>query len=180
MKTRNLTTISLFSAFICIFSFITIPIGSIPITLGIFAVFLTSLTLGVKKALPSVLIYILCGSVGLPVFGGFQGGVHILLGPTGGYIIGYIFIAFISGFASDIVKKFPTNKRMHILFPSCILAMTGCYITGTLHFSFICNISFSEALKICVYPFIVIDTLKIYFAIIISECLKKRIFEFIC
>ena len=90
-KTKEIILISLSAALICICSWIQVP-SAVPFTLQTFAVFLVSAVLGAKKGVAATLVYILLGAVGLPVFSGFQGGVGVLLGATGGYVFGFVFI----------------------------------------------------------------------------------------
>lgn len=174
MNTKSMIITGIFASVICIFSILTVPIGSVPITLSIFAVFLCSMVLGLKKGTAAVIIYILCGAFGLPVFSGFRGGINVLLSPTGGYITGYIFIALIMGFISDITKTMKTKKRIIFISIGCVFSMVLCYIFGTLQFSFITKTPFKISLAICVYPFIIIDTIKIFAAVFLGEILRKR------
>ena len=175
MNTKNIIITSFFATFICIFSVFSIPVGVIPVSLSLFAVFLTAIVLDLKKAVTSILIYILCGSIGIPVFSGFQGGLQVLFGPGGGYIIGYIFIAAIMGFISYKTTHINYIKRYTILFISAFLSLAFCYTSGTLQYAFISKLSFGSAVKICVYPFVFFDFLKIFLAILSGEILRKRI-----
>ena len=104
-KIKDLSIIALFAAIMCILGPLSIPIGPVPISLTTFAVFLSVYLLGAKKSAISVIIYLLIGLTGLPVFSGFQGGVAKLAGPTGGYIIGYIAAAFLVGLIIDGMMK---------------------------------------------------------------------------
>ncbi len=98
-----MTQTALAAALICILSPFTImlPISPVPISLTIFAIYIAVYAVGMKWGLAATALYILIGLVGLPVFSGFSGGAGKLLGPTGGYIIGYLFVALISGFFID-------------------------------------------------------------------------------
>ena len=175
MQTKDIISIGIFASILCIFSVITIPISSIPITLSLFAVFFISIILGLKKSLFTVIIYILCGCLGLPVFSGFQGGFNVLLGPTGGYIIGYLFIAVLVGFVSAKIKNFSSLKRIFVLFMISFVSMFFCYAFGTVQFSIVTNSGIKESLYLCVYPFIVFDVVKIITSILIAETVKKHI-----
>lgn len=167
LKTKDLTLTAIFSAIICILSIITIPIGTVPMSLSLFAIILSAISLGVKKGIMSVLIYILIGSLGLPVFSGFKGGLHILFGPTGGFIISYIFVSLIMSFASQ-----KTNKKLTLVIFS-LLSLAVCYILGSFQYSLISKVSFYNSLSVCVYPFVVFDVLKAILAINIGIKLKK-------
>ena len=104
LRPIDMAYIGMFTALITVCSWISIP-TTIPFTLQTFAVFLTVALIGTKRSFISVIIYILLGAVGLPVFSGFKGGVGALLGPTGGYIIGFLFTALITGLILDKIGK---------------------------------------------------------------------------
>ena len=101
MKTTKLVTCALFAALTAILSQIAIPIGPVPINLATFSVFFAGALLGAKAGALSQLVYLLLGIVGLPVFSMFRGGPGVLLGPTGGYLAGYVLAAFLVGFITE-------------------------------------------------------------------------------
>lgn len=169
-KTKEMITVSLSAALICICSWIQVP-SAVPFTLQTFAVFFVAAVLGTKKGVAATLIYILLGAVGLPVFSGFQGGVGALLGATGGYVFGFVFSALVVGVISD---KYGIKFLPSVL--SCVAAMLLCYLIGTLWFAFIYGDgNFSGAVSVCVLPFIVPDAIKITLAMIIAKRVKKLI-----
>ena len=96
-KTRNMTVCAIMAALMCILGPMSVPIGPIPISLTNLVIYLTVYLLGTKKACISYLVYMLLGAVGLPVFSGFAGGIGKLAGPTGGYLVGFIFMTVICG-----------------------------------------------------------------------------------
>ncbi len=175
-KIKDIVLIALFSAIIVVCSFITIP-AVVPFTLQTFAVFLCLNILGAKKGIISILIYILLGIVGLPVFSGFNGGIGVLLNVTGGYIVGFVFSALIFWVITSAFNK-KTRKFIKIL--ASFLGLIGCYIFGTLWYVLLNikngdTISFISALTICVLPFIIPDVLKIVLSVVISEKINKFI-----
>lgn len=101
IQVRDMTKIAIFTALLCILAPMSIPIGPVPISLTTLVIYLSLYILGMKKGTISFLIYLLLGLVGLPVFSGYSGGPAKLLGPTGGYIIGFLFIALIGGYVID-------------------------------------------------------------------------------
>ncbi len=167
LKTKDITIVALFCAIICVISPITIPTGTIPFSLSLFAVMLTAISLDAKKGIAAILIYILIGTLGLPVFSGFTGGVHILFGPTGGFIFSYIIIPIFVSFSSK-------HKKITLFF-SCILSLLVCYLFGSLQYAFVTKVSFYDALFVCVYPFIIFDIIKTFFAINLGLRFKKFI-----
>ena len=100
---RSMVFMAIFAALICVAAPYAIPMpGLVPISLGTFAIYLTGAMLGGKRGTVAVCVYILLGAIGLPVFTGFAGGFAKLLGPTGGYIVGYVPLVLLTGYA---VKK---------------------------------------------------------------------------
>lgn len=151
---------AIFSAILCVFSIITIPIGPVPITLATFGIMLCAVILGPKKGAVSVLVYILLGAVGLPVYSGFKGGFQVLFGLTGGYLWSYVFTALIIGI---MTKHLPEKKLSSIakIFAACVVGMTVCYTLGTAQFMLVQKSSdLMAALAVCVIPFIVFDLIK--------------------
>ena len=159
-----------FAAIMAVCSWISIPF-IVPVTLQTFAVFAAAGLLGWKKGLCSVLIYLVLGLVGVPVFSGFRGGFSVLAGPTGGYIIGFLFTVFISGM---IIKLKGTGTlTLCIAFVSGLLA---CYIFGTVWYCLVYapnEAGFISALTACVIPFILPDAAKLFLAAVTVKKLKK-------
>ena len=102
---RNIALSSVLAALISVTAGITIPIGPVPITLQVFFILLILSLAGPKYGTISVLIYILLGAIGIPVFAGYNGGIAILLGPTGGYLFGFAVAVFVGGIISGKRKK---------------------------------------------------------------------------
>lgn len=173
-KTIDIAYIGLFAALMAICSWISIP-TAIPFTLQTFAVFLCVGVIGGKRGSMSILIYILLGAIGIPVFAGFTGGLGYLFGTTGGYIIGFLFSALtIWGITHLFGDKTIT------LIIAMILALIVCYAFGTAWFMIIYMkangaVSLAAVLGWCVTPFIIPDIIKIAFAVIVSKQLKKHV-----
>lgn len=159
---------AMFTAIICVCSIISIDIGSVPITLQTFAVCVSAAMLGWKRGTISVVLYVLLGTAGLPVFAGFSGGIGVLTGGTGGYIIGFIFTALIVGFAAD---KF--DRKLLPLVISMILGILVCYAFGTPWFMYVTKLDLGVSLGYCVIPFLPFDGIKIVLATVIVNRLSK-------
>ena len=103
IRTKQMVLIALMTAVTCVLGPLSIPLpfSPVPISLTNFAIFLAIFVLGMKSGTISFIIYLLLGAVGVPVFSSFRGGFQVLAGPTGGYLIGFIFLALIMGFALD-------------------------------------------------------------------------------
>lgn len=165
---KDLVFTAMFAALIAVCSILSIPIGEVPITLQTFAVCLAAAMLGWKRGTLSVLIYVLLGAVGVPVFAGMTGGVGILAGPTGGYIIGFIPAAIIIGLAAD-----KWERKALPLIVAMVLGVLVCYLIGTIWFMVVTGMGIGESLMLCVVPFLIPDGVKIALAMILSNRLSK-------
>lgn len=158
-KTYDLVYVAVFSVLTAICSWISIP-AFVPFTLQTFAVFFTVGMLGGKRGTIAVLIYILLGAAGIPVFAGFTGGLGILLGTTGGYLIGFVFCALVM-WAMEAVP----GKRAWVLPLSMFLGMIVYMTFGTIWFMAVYSkttgpVGLAAVLGWCVFPFIIPDLLK--------------------
>ena len=169
-KTYSIVLIALFAALTAVFSQISFPIGPIPINLGLLAVFISSGLLTVGKSVLSQAVFLLIGAVGVPVFANFKGGLSALVGPTGGYLLGYIISAFA---ISLILAKF--GKKIYQIAIALSVGLIICYAFGTLWYVVSTNTSFIDALFLCVTPFIIGDVIKIIVATTLICKLKKFI-----
>ena len=172
-KTRDIVYMSVFTAMISICSWISIP-ASIPFTLQTMGVFTTVGLLGGKRGTLTVLTYILLGAIGVPVFAGLTGGVSVLLGTTGGYIIGFLLSALQMWGIETIM-----GRNQIVLAFSMIAGLIVCYAFGTAWFMMIYTqhsgiIGLSTVLGLCVIPFIIPDLIKIGVALFLTNRLKKR------
>ena len=110
MKDKKLTTYQMavtavMAAVLCVLGPLTVPIGAVPISLANFVICLTAWLLGPKFGTLSVVIYLALGAIGIPVFSGYGAGLAKLAGPTGGYLVGYLLLAFIGGMFISITIK---------------------------------------------------------------------------
>lgn len=172
-KTRDIVYMSVFTAMISICSWISIP-ASIPFTLQTMGVFTTVGLLGGKRGTLTVLTYILLGAIGIPVFAGLTGGISVLLGTTGGYIMGFLLSALLMWGIETIM-----GRNQIVLAFSMIAGLIVCYVFGTAWFMLIYTqhsgvIGLSTVLGLCVIPFIIPDLIKIGVALFLTNRLKKR------
>ncbi len=180
LKTIDLVLIGAFAALMAICAWITVP-GTVPFTLQTFGVFIAFYLLGGKRGTIAVLIYILLGAVGLPVFSGFKGGYGVLIGTTGGYIIGFLFSALVMwAMYKPLLKLEKRNKITKILVPFCemIIGLIVCYAFGTAWFMAVYThskgaLSLATCLSWCVIPFIIPDLIKIAMAMALGYRLKS-------
>jgi biotin transport system substrate-specific component len=170
IKTFNLVLVGVLAAVLAVIGPFAIPIGPVPITLATFGIILSGYVLGHKFGTLAVGIYILLGAVGLPIFSGATGGIGKILGPTGGYIIAWLFLAFATGFA---VKKFPGKIYLHVA--GALIGELVLYLIGTAWFIFVTKYTLDRALAVCVIPFIPGDSIKLALAVIVGAILRKKL-----
>lgn len=198
-KLQDLVFIAVMTAALCVIApfSIPIPVSPVPISLATFVVYLSVYVLGQKKAAVSVVIYLLIGLVGVPVFSGFSGGPAKLLGPTGGYLIGYLFIALLGGWLvgrctrgsgvrqapgepeSRIPSGRPTSRsrffRYLLAFLALVLGTAVCYALGTVWLGFQMHLAPAAALMAGVIPYIPGDIVKMAAAVIIGPQIQKQL-----
>lgn len=137
-----MTLCALFAAVICVLSPISIQIGPIPVSLGLLGVLLAASVLGPVRGVTAVLVFILAGACGLPVFSGGRGGFSVLIGPTGGYIWGYLPAAVIAGIRSSRIKAESRKEKIITSLLSvitCIIGTAICYLCGTVQYCFVAD-----------------------------------------
>ncbi|PPA79530.1 MAG: BioY family protein [ANME-2 cluster archaeon HR1] len=167
-QVKPLIYASLFAALTAIGAFIRIPgPGPVPITLQIFFVILTGLVLGSRWGAISMIVYVMLGLIGLPVFSGGLSGIGVLLGPTGGYLIGFIIGAFVIGLISHSAKEGFTASVLAV-----VSGLFMIYLSGIVQLSVVLHISLWEAVVIGVLPFILFDIIKIAAALIIADKIR--------
>ncbi len=173
MKTKFVVYSALSTCFIVVCSLIAIP-SVVPITLQTFAIFLISLTFNLKISLVSLTAYLILGIIGLPVFSNFSAGFGVLLGPTGGYLLGFYLLIFSVHLFKKIIQKPYVNALI-----GGLLGLILLYLFGTAWYLLVylgeSLIGFLSALSVCVLPFIVGDLIKLFLAVAICERLKKII-----
>ena len=164
MKIRSMTRCAIFAAAMAVCAWLAVPMGEIAVSLQTFAVFLTLGVLGGRLGTAACLVYVCLGAVGLPVFTGFQGGLGVLLGPTGGYLWGFLAAGAVFWAAEN---RLPRWLAMGI-------GLLTCYACGTAwyYFAFAGTGLWAVLLK-CVVPYIVPDAIKITLALTLTPKLKR-------
>ena len=173
-KVLDLVYIAIGAALIAICSWISIP-TAVPFTLQTFAVFFVLLALGGERGTIATLIYILLGAIGVPVFAGFSGGIGILFGSTGGYIIGFLFTGLIYMLFSRVFKK-----SIVIKIAALVLGLAVCYAFGTAWFMHVYmqnngEVGLLTVLGWCVFPFIIPDLIKMALAVVVAKRIEPVI-----
>lgn len=167
-KAKIITYCGLFAAITAVLSQVAIPMVPVPVNLAMLSVFVAAGLLGPLAGTISQVAYVAIGAIGLPVFAGFKGGFGAIIGPTGGYIIGYIFATLISAL---LIKR--SKNKFYLIAPAMLLGLAVCYAFGTAWFMYISGSDFVRALLLCVVPFLAGDALKITLATFLTIRLKK-------
>lgn len=165
---RDLARVAMGVALIAVCSWLSIPM-TVPFTLQTFAVCLITALFGLRLGLWTVACYLLLGAVGAPVFAGFSGGMAALMGPTGGYLVGFLFTALAVGLAVDRL-----GRKLPVLIAAMALGILLCYTFGTAWFVLVYTrskgpISVGTALGFCVFPYLLPDAVKIALAAILTK-----------
>lgn len=171
-NTKEITLIGLMSAIMCILGPLSIPIpfSIVPISFTNLAIYFTVFLLGWKKGTISYLIYLFIGLVGVPVFSNFGAGPGKLVGPTGGYIVGFILLSIISGV---FIERFQGKIYMYVI--GLLIGLIITYALGTAWLAYQLDLTFVEGLFAGVIPYIPGDIIKIIIAIMIGPILKKNV-----
>ena len=174
LQTGDLAYVAVCAVLMAVCSWISIP-ATVPFTLQTFAVFCSLGLLGGKRGTAAILVYLLLGAVGVPVFAGFSGGIGILFGTTGGYLLGFILMGLIYWLGERLSRN---SRGVRII--SMILGLLLCYAFGTAWFMFVYArqsgaIALGTALAWCVVPFLLPDLVKMALALLLSGRLRRAL-----
>ncbi len=174
MQTQDLLMISLGTAVLVLSSWISIPLA-VPFTMQTFGVFTILLVLGGRRGIGCILLYLLLGAAGFPVFSGFGAGIGILLGPTGGYLMGFVLMGVVFRTAE---KYFGNGQAAKV--SSLTAGLFLCYAFGTAWFIHVYgnhtgSVGLGTALSWCVLPFILPDLIKLGLALAVSPRIRKAL-----
>lgn len=174
MKTLDLIYIAIGAALITVCSWISIPM-TVPFTLQTFAVFAALLILDGYRGTVATVVYVLMGAIGLPVFAGFSGGLAIILGNTGGYILGFIFIGLIY---TASIRLF--GEKIYVEISALLIGLVVCYAFGSAWFMYVYmrntgTVGLMTVLSWCVFPFVIPDLLKMALAFAVSRRVRSII-----
>lgn len=168
-STKDLIWIGMFAAVLAVVAQIQFPMPSgVPFTLQTFGVALVGCVLGWRRGLVTVLVYILLGAVGLPVFSGFMGGLGRLTGPTGGFIWGFLFLAALCGAGVQAKKK-------AFLVLSAAVGLLLCHLIGAVQFMLLSGTGFGEAWLLVSVPYLWKDIAAVTAAALLAKSIRKRL-----
>ena len=176
LTTRDIAYIAMGVALIALCSWLSVPM-TVPFTMQTFAVCLIAALFGLRGGLWTVVCYLLLGAAGAPVFAGFAGGFAALLGPTGGYLLGFVFTALSVGCAADRL-----GRRPRVLIPAMAVGVLLCYAFGTAWFMWVYAknsgpIGLGTALAWCVLPYLIPDAAKIALAAMLTGRLRPLLYR---
>lgn len=169
ITTKDMACIGMFAAVLAVCSQISIPMPSgVPLTFQTFAVTLTGAVLAWKLGCMTIVVYILIGAVGLPVFTGFRGGIQVLVGHAGGFVWGFVILVLLCGIG--ILHK---NRLISVL--SGILGLAICHILGCLQFMFLTDSSFVEAFLLVSGPYLIKDMILVILGMLLGEKIRRQL-----
>ena len=182
-STYNMVLSAIGAAIIVIGSMISLTVMAVPFTMQTFAVFAVLMTIGGRRGTLSIICYLLLGAVGIPVFAGFKGGFGVLLGPTGGFLIGFIGVGILYRILSATMlndKAAKAGRRMINKAVTAVICEIVMYAFGVVWFMTVYAaqtgpVGLSSALAWCVIPFIIPDIVKIIAAVAVSEACSKAV-----
>ena len=169
MKLRQYLSAALLGATLCLLGPLSLPMGPVPLSLATLGIYLAAGLSGARRGCAAVGLYLLLGALGLPVFAGFSGGLQRLLSPTGGFLLGYLLCALLSGWLAARYKK-PWGTPLALGVGTLAL-----YAVGTLWFALQTQRGIGAALLLCVVPFLAGDAAKIAVATAVILPLRKKI-----
>jgi len=179
----DLVLISISAALITVFSWISIPLGPVPFTLQTLAILAVMLTAGGRRGTIAILVYLALGACGVPVFAGFKGGITAFLGPTGGFLAGFVFAGLVYWLFEKLVfKRLMTSTVRTWIFGilNSLVFEIVLYIVGVIWFMTVYAsqtgpVGLGSVMGWCVIPFIIPDTVKLVIAVVIGERARKLV-----
>lgn len=166
-KLRMVVLASLMAALTAVGAYIYIPIGPVPIILSTLFVVLSGLLLGSRWGLTSMALYLLVGALGFPVFAGGKGGFAYLMGPTGGYLFGYLVASWVTGFISDRSKG-----RVILDIIGVVIGSLALYALGVPWLKLVTHMTWTKALMAGVLPFLIGDAIKACVIVILARSVR--------
>lgn len=155
-STKKLTRVAFFTALIAVLAQISIPFYPVPFTGQVFGVFLAGILLGSRAGLLSVLTYLLIGAAGFPVFAMWRGGIQVILGPTGGFLLGFIPAVYILG---KLTGDRNNSGNAHMI-TGMLIFLLILYTCGGLQLSYFMNYDFRQTLIAGIIPYLPLDLVK--------------------
>jgi biotin transport system substrate-specific component len=166
-KLRWMVLASLMAALTAVGAYIHVPIGPVPIVLSTLFVLLSGLLLGSRWGLASMCLYLLVGAIGMPVFAGGKGGIAHFLGPTGGYLFGYVLASWLTGFVAERSRGIFILEILSILMGSLAI-----YSLGLPWLKMVTQMSWPKTFMVGMIPFLIGDAVKASVALILARAVR--------
>lgn len=186
-RARSIAFCGLCIALVTVSAWVSVPIGPVPITLQVFALAFVALILPPKEACATIVIYLVLGAVGLPVFSSMRGGIGILIGPTGGFLWGYIFGILGALLVRHFLCPRPRSSDFSREEKGLSFRQTGsdalavgvflliAYVCGWMQFMFVMGVGPGPAFLTAIAPFIIFDIFKLIAAVITAGALRRAL-----
>lgn len=171
-RTRDLTAAALVTSLMAVSGWIALPLGPVPITLQIFGVALAALLLPSAWALAAMSTYVVLGAIGVPVFAHGQAGPGVLMGPTGGYIIGFVIAAQLGALARETLERRGASQVAADV-TAVVLVIAIVYLLGWLQLAMVTGMSAPKAFVVGVVPFLAADAIKAAVAIGVARAVRR-------
>lgn len=171
MPARSIARCGVCIALLAVSAWITVPLGPVPFTMQTFVLALLPQVMTTRDALFTVVVYLLLGAVGVPVFSGFQGGLGTLLGPTGGYLLGFAAGMPVAGAVAH-ASALPRRVRS---VASGVVLLAVSYVLGTLQLMNVYALDAPAALAVAVVPFVVPDVIKVAMSVGVAERVNRAL-----
>jgi len=166
-KLRWMVLASLMAALTAVGAYIHVPIGPVPIVLSTLFVLLSGLLLGSRWGLASMCLYLLVGAIGIPVFAGGKGGIAHFLGPTGGYLFGYVLASWLTGFIAERSRGILILEILSVLMGSLAI-----YSLGVPWLKMVTHMSWPKTFMVGMIPFLIGDAVKASVALILARAVR--------
>lgn len=173
-RSRSVAFTALSIAIITVSAWITVPIGPVPFTLQMFAVTFAILVLAPRQAIGAIAGYLALGAIGVPVFSGMRGGIGVLMGPTGGFLWGYLIgvslaVAVLALFRRRGIDNFAVGMLCGLVFTAVA------YVCGWFQYMFVAGVGPLESFLVCVAPFVIVDVIKIAAATAVARAVIRAV-----
>lgn len=181
-RTRSIAFVGLTIAIMGVSAWVAIPFGPVLLTLQMFALMFAIMVLTPKQCMAAVAGYLVLGAVGLPMFSGMRGGIGMLMGPTGGYLWGYLLGAVaallvreVLGRAMGGAKSLGGMKAFAVDMMACLAFIVVTYVCGCFQYAAVVGVDLAAAFAVTIAPFAVPDVLKAVAAVLCARAVKRAI-----
>ncbi|MHB1323282.1 MAG: biotin transporter BioY [Coriobacteriia bacterium] len=170
-RTVSFLRAALVAALVSAGAVVTLPVGPVPVTLQVLAIAVAVLVLSPAEAFLALALYVALGSVGMPVFSGGGAGLGVLVGPTGGFLMGFVVGAPLASLARRMVAHL-TGGTIRADVTALLVLLSVTYLAGWAHFAAVSGRSAAEAFGLAVAPFVLVDAAKGAAALLVARAVR--------